>query len=314
MLELSIVIPVYNVAPYLPACLESVFGQTGFSFEVILVDDASTDNSGSICGEYARRDSRVRYIRHARNGGLSSARNTGLVAARGKYVTFIDSDDFLAPDTLTVNMELLRTHTDADVLEYPVQVHHGAEKSFCYKPSEQVTVETYRQWVEREGYCYSYAWNKIYRRTLWQGLTFPEGLYFEDLYVVPLVMQRAGKILSVPTGLYYYCSRNGSITTQTSLKKRRDLLHATLEFYQRLTAEGNWSREVLHRLYLHVVDRQIDVLRAGGDVEIPSCRSVICLAGASRVSVAGRCKSLLCGLMGRNACRVYSNFCKIMRL
>ena len=82
MLELSIVIPVYNVAPYLLACLESIFGQTGFSFEVILVDDASTDNSGSICGEYARRDSRVRYIRHARNGGLSSARNTGLVAAR----------------------------------------------------------------------------------------------------------------------------------------------------------------------------------------------------------------------------------------
>ena len=95
MLELSIVIPVYNVAPYLPACLESVFGQTGFSFEVILVDDASTDNSGSICGEYARRYPQVRYIRHARNGGLSSARNTGLVAARGKYITFVDSDDYI---------------------------------------------------------------------------------------------------------------------------------------------------------------------------------------------------------------------------
>lgn len=314
MLELSIVIPVYNVAPYLPACLESVFGQTGFSFEVILVDDASTDNSGSICGEYARRYPQVRYIRHARNGGLSSARNTGLVAARGKYITFVDSDDFLAPDTLTVNMEILREHSEADVLEYPVQIHYGAEKSICYRPSEQLTVETYRQWIEREGYCHCYAWNKIYRRSLWLGLTFPEGLYFEDLYVVPQVMQRARTILAVPSGLYYYCSRNGSITAQTSLKKCRDLLHATLELYQRLTAEGNWSQEVLHRLYLHVMDRQIDVLRAGGDMEIPSCRSVVCMLGASDLSAAARVKSLLGGILGRNACRAYSSLSQILHL
>lgn len=314
MLELSIVIPVYNVAPYLPACLESVFGQTGFSFEVILVDDASTDNSGSICGEYARRYPQVRYIRHARNGGLSSARNTGLVAARGKYITFVDSDDFLAPDTLTRNMETLRAHSDADVLEYPVQVHHGAEETFCYKPSEHLRVETYRQWIERGGYAHSYAWNKIYRRSLWQGLTFPEGLYFEDLYVVPLVMQRATGILTVPTGLYYYCSRNGSITTQVSLKKRLDLFHAALELYQRLLSESGWQSETLGRLYLYTMDRQIEVLQAGGSTELPSRRSVIRLLGAPGLSVALRFKALLSGLLGRKASPVYSSISKMLRL
>lgn len=312
MLELSIVIPVYNVAPYLPACLESVFGQTGFSFEVILVDDASTDNSGSICGEYARRDTRVCYIRHARNGGLSSARNTGLVAARGKYITFVDSDDFLASDTLTGCMEILRIHSDADVLEYPVQVHYGAEKTFCYKPAEHLRAETYREWMERGGYRHSYAWNKIYRRSLWQGLTFPEGLYFEDLYVIPMVMQRAAVILAVPTGLYYYCSRNGSITTRVSLKKRLDLFHAALELYRRLLTESGWRAETLDRLYLYIMDRQIEVLQAGGDTELPSRRSVIRMTAAPGLSLPARFKALLAGILGRNACPVYSSICKML--
>lgn len=315
MLELSIVIPVYNVAPYLPACLESVFGQTGFSFEVILVDDASTDNSGSICGEYARRDERVRYIRHARNAGLSSARNTGLVAARGRYITFVDSDDFLAKDTLTRHMELLRQRPEVDVLEYPVKVHHGAEHSFYYMPVEHhPKVETFRDWVERGGYRHSYAWNKIYRRSLWQGITFPEGLFFEDLYVVPWVLQRASVILAVPSGLYYYCSRNGSITTRSSVRKCRDLFHASLEFYRHLAAESKWSAHTLNRIYLYVLDRQIDLLRAGGDTEIPARRSSLSMIFSSGLPAASRFKALLSGLFGSKAARVYCFLCKVLRV
>lgn len=314
MIELSIVIPVYNVAPYLPACLESVFRQTGFSFEVILVDDASTDNSGSICAEYARKDERVRYIRHARNGGLSSARNTGLVAARGVYVTFVDSDDFLADDTLGTNMALLKAHSEADVLEYPVQVRHGDADSFCYQPSDRPVVETFRQWVEREGYRHSYAWNKIYRRSLWQGLSFPEGLFFEDLYVVPWVLQRASGILAVPSGRYYYCSRNGSITARPSRKKYADLFHATQELYERLSALSGWSPCMLHRLYLCLMDRQIDLIEAGGPVEIPARRSAMRLVWSAGVSLPMRVKALLAGLFGRSACRVYCSLCKLFRL
>lgn len=315
MLELSIVIPVYNVAPYLPACLESVFGQTGFSFEVILVDDASTDNSGSICGEYARRDERVRYIRHARNAGLSSARNTGLVAARGRYITFVDSDDFLARDTLTRHMELLRQRPEVDVLEYPVQVHYGAEHSYLYQPAaHHPRVETFRDWVERGGYRYSFAWNKIYRRSLWQGLTFPEGLFFEDMYVVPLVMQRASVILAVPGGLYYYCSRNGSITTRPSVRKCEDLFHASLEFYRHLIGESKWSAHTLSRIYLYVLDRQIDLLQAGGDNELPARRSAVCLMWGRGLSGASRFKALLAGLFGGSAARIYCVLCKILRL
>lgn len=315
MLELSIVIPVYNVAPYLPACLESVFGQTGFSFEVILVDDASTDNSGSICGEYARRDERVRYIRHARNAGLSSARNTGLVAARGRYITFVDSDDFLARDTLTRHMELLRLRPEVDVLEYPVQVYYGTERTYLYQPTgHHSRVETFHDWVERGGYRYSYAWNKIYRRSLWQGITFPEGLFFEDLYVVPLVMQRAKVILTVPTGLYYYRSRSASITTQVSLRKHLDLFHAALELYRRLLAETGWMPETLDRLYLYVMDRQIEVLQAGGKTELPSRRSVVRMFWASGLGMPARFKALLAGMLGRSACSFYCSICKLFHV
>lgn len=313
MIELSIVIPVYNVAPYLPACLESVFGQTGFSFELILVDDASTDESSALCREYAQKDVRVKYIRHEQNKGLSCARNTGLKQAQGQYVTFIDSDDFIAPNTLTRNMQYLQQDSDIDVLEYPVQVYYGSSQTYLYQPMPLPTKQTYRQWVERKGYRHSYACNKIYRRSLWHGLFFPAGRFFEDLFVVPWVMKRASCILAVPDGLYYYCRRGTSITSIEDIKKRLDLFQATWALYCQFESDGCWDAAVLNPVYLHAMDRQIDLLRAGGRLQLPSHRSVVRMAWAPGVAWPSRFKALLGGVLGRNACRLYCFLYKILR-
>ena len=97
----SFIVPVYKVAAYLPACVDSILAQQGTSFEVILVDDGSPDNSGQVCDDYAEKDARVRVI-HQENAGVSAARNAGLDAARGQWVCFVDGDDWLAPDFLAV--------------------------------------------------------------------------------------------------------------------------------------------------------------------------------------------------------------------
>lgn len=113
MCEISIIVPVYKVEPYLRKCVDSILAQTFTNFEVILVDDGSPDNSGKICDEYAIKDSRVRVI-HKENGGLSSARNAGIDIARGKYLGFVDSDDYIAEDMYEVLYENLKFY-DADI-------------------------------------------------------------------------------------------------------------------------------------------------------------------------------------------------------
>ncbi|WP_227166600.1 glycosyltransferase, partial [Enterococcus faecium] len=113
MCEISIIVPVYKVEKYLRKCVDSILAQTFTDFEVILVDDGSPDNSGKICDEYAEKDNRVRVI-HKENGGLSSARNAGIDVARGKYLGFVDSDDYIDEDMYEILYENLKIH-DADI-------------------------------------------------------------------------------------------------------------------------------------------------------------------------------------------------------
>ena len=116
-MKLSVIIPVYKVEAYLRKCVESVLGEAGVEMEVILVDDCSPDGSGAICRHFAESDARVKYLRRNENGGLSAARNTGLEAAIGDYVTFVDSDDYVAPGTFVENMAVIETNPEIDILE-----------------------------------------------------------------------------------------------------------------------------------------------------------------------------------------------------
>ena len=189
-MKLTIIIPVYKVEAYLDFCLKSIARQNVEDYEVILVDDGSPDRSGALCDAWVRKDGRFRVIHCPENRGLSAARNRGLDEAHGEYVTFVDSDDYISPHTLQANMELLALHPEADVLEYPVCVYHGTAKAYRYTPGT-CEITDYTGWAHRKGYIHSYAWNKIYKRSLWKSLRFPEGRWYEDVFTIPAVLRQS---------------------------------------------------------------------------------------------------------------------------
>lgn len=269
---LSVVIPVYRVENYLQKCVDSILSQSYTNVEIILVDDCSPDSCPHLCDAIATSDSRVSAIHHSRNRGLSAARNSGIEVARGTYITFVDSDDFIAPDTYAPNMQLMRK-TGADCLEFPVIKGYGSNRQELYTPCPNGTPEeeTFPDWIKRGGFIHSYACNKIYKTSLWRGRRFPEGKHFEDIATIPYLLEQAEKIIVSPYGRYHYCVYNtGSITRTPSLQSSTDLLHASIRLFQ--SVAKNHSECNVYNLYMETVNRQIEVLRAGGDVIIPKHR------------------------------------------
>lgn len=174
-MKLSIIIPVYHTQDTLPRCLDSILRQSFTDYEVILVDDGSTDDSPKICDAYSRQDGRVKVI-HKENGGLSDARNAGIHEAKGEYITFIDSDDTIAEDTLSLVIEKIITYPETDILEYPVMERLGngsKEHLLSFKEKEYQNAIDY--WLEEKAYNHTYAWNKIYKRALFEHICFPKG-------------------------------------------------------------------------------------------------------------------------------------------
>ena len=135
MATLSVIVPVFNTAGTLERCVRSILSQQVDGLELILVDDGSTDASPALCDEFSGADARVRVI-HRPNGGLSAARNSGIDAAKGTWIAFVDSDDELAPDTLSANLELATA--DVDLVEFPVSVHYGAPN--CYQLLREMSI------------------------------------------------------------------------------------------------------------------------------------------------------------------------------
>ena len=206
---ISVIIPVYNVKPFLRMCAESVFAQTFRNLEIIFVDDGSTDGSGEICDELAEKDSRVRVI-HQANGGLSAARNTGIEASRGAYLYFLDSDDAISPVTI-VHLWTACVRTKADVAIGDSMHFTQAEvpqerRKFT---SEAVdTQEAIRRMLMNEGYGHQ-AWGKLFRRSMWEDFRFPKGLLYEDYAVIYDVMTRAEKAAIVTDAMYFYRMQEG---------------------------------------------------------------------------------------------------------
>lgn len=157
---LSVIIPVYNVERTLRHCVDSVLAQDVDDMEVILVDDGSTDNSPAICDDYGRQGKA--RVTHQRNGGLSAARNTGMALATGRFITFVDSDDYIQADTYRPLLSIIGD--GYDIVEYPVEreTPQGL-KLLSYGNHTYTSMQSY--WVDARGYEHAYAWNKLYRRT-----------------------------------------------------------------------------------------------------------------------------------------------------
>lgn len=270
-MKLSVIIPVYRVEAYLDKCVQSVLSQSYSNLEVILVDDCSPDRCGEICDSYFRKDNRVRVVHRPKNGGLSAARNSGIEAATGELLTFVDSDDSITADTYSEAIAVLLAHKTACV-EFPVRKGNGSPDDLRYVPfTGSNRTETFHDWFARQGYVRSYSCNKIYTRSLWGDTRFPEGKFFEDLYTVPYVLERADRIATTDKGEYFYFDANpNAITNTPSPRKANDLFEATTKLLFHMEQTRGMTANDLYPLYMEAVDRKIDCINAGVNVTLPA--------------------------------------------
>lgn len=202
-LLVSVIVPVYNIKKYIERCLKSLLVQNYKNIEIIVVDDGATDGSGEICDRFAKLDNRVRVF-HKKNGGLSSARNFGIKKARGEYICLVDGDDYVERDFVGAMLEIAEGK-NADIVVCGYNGMVPADKTLSGKDA------VIKLLVEQEN-LEIIAWNKLYRKKLFDEIEYPEGRNYEDTLTTYKLLARAKKVSYIPTSLYKYVERDGSIT------------------------------------------------------------------------------------------------------
>lgn len=207
---ISVIVPVYNVSAYLPECLDSILSQDYEKLEVILIDDGSTDDSGAICDAYAQRDSRIRVI-HQKNGGAAAAKNAGLRAATGEYLSFADSDDFLEPGAYAYMMSLLKEN-GADIVRCAFQNRFRTRTEQWLAGEDRCVMEG-KAFLARfaTDWTCGLLWNKLYKRALFDGIFFEEGHKIDDEYFTYQGVMNAAKVVCDPRVVYNYRQRASSV-------------------------------------------------------------------------------------------------------
>lgn len=234
--KISVIVPVYKVEKYLIKCVDSILAQTYKNLEIILVDDGSPDACPRICDQFAKLDDRIIVI-HKENGGLSDARNAGLDIAKGEYIGFVDSDDYISPVMYeTLLNRILLDKSELAVCEY-VRVYdsderekiekklHRARKR-CYSPNEFIS----EMFLQCNG-AYVVAWNKLYKNEIFNTLRFPIGKQHEDEFIIHHVIAQCKKISYIEDEMYYYRQREGSIISKGFNVKSLDYGDALIDRY-----------------------------------------------------------------------------------
>ena len=258
----SVIVPVYNVYPYLHEAIDSVINQTYTNLEIILIDDGSTDGSGEICDKYAERDSRIRVI-HQDNKGLSAARNIGLENMTGEVLAFLDPDDAFQYSFIEKTLAALQNE-DADMVlcKYDIQYTTAHMKTTSSKKTQPLIAPGV---FDRNEVLSSLVnckinvsvWNKLYRRKLWNSIRFHEGHLCEDHEAIFKICSLCEKICVLPDSLYNHRKRPGSITAVHSLNNLNDALLAYIrtESFVRANSPAIFSRGQLSAFELHHLRR-----------------------------------------------------------
>lgn len=241
---ISVIVPVYNVALYLEKCVNSIIAQTYNNLEILLVDDGSTDGSGDICNRFAEQDSRI-VVLHQKNKGLSAARNVGLSASSGSLVSFVDSDDYLEATMLeTLHSALSDNNAEMSMCSFK---YVNLLKDKEYDKQSPIIDEILdgktvllEKFFGRNQIYWCVVFNKLYKRYLFDNISFPEGYYIEDLFVMPKLIGLCNRIACIRTQLYNYVQREGSILHSNNL---RDLDHAVgyLKVAEYLSSDKDYS-------------------------------------------------------------------------
>lgn len=243
--QISIITPVYNVEQYIEKCIDSILAQTFTDFELILVDDGTKDDSGVICDRYAEQDNRIRVI-HKQNGGLSSARNAGLDIARGEYIGFIDSDDWIDKDMFSIlHKNAITTNADIAVCNIEIITQSEMRQNSC---KEHTDILFDRDQAMNELYnnsklTYS-ACNKLYKKFLFNNQRYKEGIIFEDMDASYKIINMASKVHYTSKPLYFYRYNDSSILRKEFDKRlliefeiKTDMYNFYLEQYPQFSNE-----------------------------------------------------------------------------
>ncbi len=245
---ISVIVPVYHVAEYLPQCVDSVLSQDHRALEVILIDDGSRDGSGQICDQYALQDSRVRVI-HQENAGAGAAKNAGLRAATGEYLSFVDSDDFLEPRVYGYMLQVLKdARADAAVFSFRDLYRTGGRDYSGFSGREILTGEEYLLRFPTDWTC-ALLWNKLYRRELYDGVFFPEGRKIDDEFFTYQGFFHAGRVVCDDRIIYNYRRRASGVMSlpQTRAQRMIDRIEAMVQ-----------RRELMNRRLPHL-RRDVDI-------------------------------------------------------
>ncbi len=253
---ISVIVPVYKVEKYLCRCIDSILNQTYKNLEIILVDDGSPDSCGNICDDYALRDSRIKVV-HKENGGLSSARNAGIDIAEGEYLSFIDSDDYIAPEFIE-RLYKLCIDNNADIAQC-------AFLSTDKDDEKWDNLSTFTKVFTNEEMLYNLynqlyvptvvAVTKLYKKTVFDNVRFPFKKVYEDEATSYKLIYNAKRIVVVDEKLYFYYTNPESITHIDSLSRKSDYLYALrdrIDFLKKKNLNKLCKNDILHFVYYYL--------------------------------------------------------------
>lgn len=229
---ISVIVPSYNVAPYLQRCVDSLIGQTYSDLEIILVDDGSTDDTGILCDRIAEGDSRIKVI-HKENGGLSDARNAGIDIATGEFYSFIDGDDFIEPDTYEVMIK--------EMSDPQVSIVAGGFAITDVQGNTRISMSPERQYLTKEeafmdllggkNYITQSSCNKLFRSSLFEKIRYKKGILNEDMEILPRLLDVSNDVVLLNKAVYHYIKKPGSITTADYSMERYRAIEVERDIY-----------------------------------------------------------------------------------
>ena len=226
---ISVIVPIYNVVNYLDKCIESILNQTYSELEIILVNDGSTDSSLEKCNNFQKKDCRIKVL-NKKNGGLSDARNYGIYNSQGKYLAFIDSDDYIEKDMIEkLYCAIKKTEADMAICGFFESYSNQIQKKGIV---DQCKVFSTEEAIKNITDLYPMAWNKLYKKELFADIRYPVGKYHEDTFVIFQLFEKCSKIVAINDCLYYYIRRKNTISKSDFQVKHLDLIKAWKYNYQ----------------------------------------------------------------------------------
>lgn len=299
-MKLSVIIAVFNGEATIEKCLNSIIDQTFISAQIIVVDDGSFDRTPAIL----KKKSQIE-VYTIKNSGLAAARNYGLQFVKGDYITFVDADDFVDLNTYAFCDNFIYENPDVDILEFPFSKIMSDKQMYCQLDTCSIygTPDIFKYYVSQKLYRHSFVCNKIFRKSLFDNISFKPGIYYEDFEIFPRLISVSNCYASISSGCYNYVWRNDSITSL--LSGFSDLLHNQINTFNLLVKLG-FSIKSLAAFWLDMLDVQIVVFSQSPSVSLlvqPKVSDIL----MSDSSLKQKIKALFCKLFGIKAvCKLLS--------